>query len=324
MDKSSKGFVLVGGPHEQLGSGRGSGDTASTQVAQGPVVAAGDAAAPVDSHGGRATGPWATLSVGAPSNHPTPWPAWAAGQVHHAVALLAEAGHDAHGRRHTAAVLYDEWFAPIITDDLPLVRPLTGVYRLAHAGAASRRTAPDGVTVRRHDAIASDGWWRTWGERWCPPRHRRDWLRLLLSPHPHAAPAVVHEVTATLLDAEHPWVLGAATDARRLRRSGSIVLDLPHAGALPADLLVRLEPLLLPVTPPLSRPLALGVGLAETPDNGMTFGEHRCHLLALALREPGPVLHELARLFVQQGLDPARPWRRERASTGAVGRDGAG
>ena len=75
-----------------------------------------------------------------------------------------------------------------------------------------------------------------------------------------------------------------ATDPRRVRRTGAAVLDLAGADALPAGLLDELGPTLLPVATPLCLPLAPGVALAQYPDNGMTFGEHRCLLVALGLR----------------------------------------
>jgi hypothetical protein len=88
------------------------------------------------------------------------------------------------------------------------------------------------------------------------------------------------------------------------------VLDVPSLAALPTGLLDALDPLLHPVAPPLCLPVRGGVGLAEYPDNGMTFGEHRCHLVALALRHPssdGNPLSSIAAVFRAHGIDPARP-----------------
>jgi hypothetical protein len=90
------------------------------------------------------------------------------------------------------------------------------------------------------------------------------------------------------------------------------VLDLPSLDALPAGLVDDLTPLVRPVAPPLCLPLAAGVGAAEYPDNGMTFGEHRCHLVALALRHPSSArnpLRAVAAVFNAHGIDPAQPHR---------------
>ena len=43
----------------------------------------------------------------------------------------------------------------------------------------------------------------------------------------------------------------------------------------------------------------------------MTFGEHRCHLITLALRHPSGArdpLRSIAAVFAAHGLDPAAPY----------------
>jgi hypothetical protein len=69
---------------------------------------------------------------------------------------------------------------------------------------------------------------------------------------------------------------------------------------------------LRPIAPPLCLPLAAGVGAAEYPDNGMTFGEHRCHLVALGLRHrrrSRDPLSTIASVFTAYGIHPAEPHR---------------
>ena len=54
------------------------------------------------------------------------------------------------------------------------------------------------------------------------------------------------------------------------------------------------------------------MAVAGYPDNGMTFGEHRCHLIALALRRPASArdaLRAIAETFTAHGIDPAQPYR---------------
>ncbi len=238
-----------------------------------------------------------------------PWPTWAVPQLEAAVALAAAAPD----LMSVAALLYRHWFNPLAGPvDLGDRGPLAGVYRNAHAGSRSRRRA-DGVSVvSRHDVVRVGGWWRTWGDYWTPPRSRPGSVRLLLTPAPDRLADFVATVTGRLLPGRLPWSLGCATDPRRIARCGSAVLDLPHLDAIPAGLLDELEPLLQPVTPPLCLPVAPGVGAAEYPDNGMTFGEHRCHLVALALRHPSSERHPLraiAAVFAAHGLDPAHPYR---------------
>lgn len=252
----------------------------------------------------------ARTAVGAVAADPVDrWPGWARAQLDDAIAFAAMAE-----RGGSAMVLYREWFcAPVPVGACAVdSRPLAGVYRTAHAGTR-RRTFADAVwTVARNDVLGRDGWWRTWGERWTPPRSRRGSVRVLFTPAPAALGAFVAALTAALLDVDVPWSLTCTTDPRRLRRTGAAVLDLLSLDVLPAGLLDALAPTLLPAAAPLCLPLGPGVALAGYPDNGMTFGEHRCHLIALALRQPESVedpLGAITTVFDSHGVDPAHPYR---------------
>jgi hypothetical protein len=133
----------------------------------------------------------------------------------------------------------------------------------------------------------------------------------------NSLPQFVAIMTAVLLESSVPWLLACPTLPSRLRHSGSAVLYLGDADALPAALLPTLAPVLRTDTPPLCLPLAPGAALAEQPSNGMTFGEHRCHLVALALgdlslgnlrvSEPLGALQAIADAFGSHGVDPAHP-----------------
>jgi hypothetical protein len=133
-----------------------------------------------------------------------------------------------------------------------------------------------------------------------------------MTPRPDALAEFVATVTGWLLHESTPWSFGCAVDPRRIARYGCAVLDLPSLDAVPAGLLDELELLLRPVISPLCLPVAPGVGVAEYPDNGMTFGEHRCHLVALALRHPRgetKPLRAIAAVFNAHGIDPRTPYR---------------
>jgi hypothetical protein len=73
---------------------------------------------------------------------------------------------------------------------------------------------------------------------------------------------------------------------------------------------------LRPEVPLFTKRLAPGLGLAEDPRNGMSFGQHRCHLVAQALWrafERGQTTREaraeaLAWAYREAGLDPLRPY----------------
>jgi hypothetical protein len=277
-DSSSGGAVVVGGPD--------GAQPATASIAQ--------------------PGPAATGTIGGVAAGP--WPEWARPQLAAAIGIAEAAPHDFG----LARLLYREWFNPATDEsgDQRDLRPLAGVFRAAHAGSR-RRVRVGGVhMVDRFDLIGPDGWWRTWGQAWTPPRNRRGAVRLMLTPRRECLGELVSTVTDALLDTRIAWSLGCATSPRRIARYGGAVLDLPALDAVPEGLLESLTPLLHPVAPPLSLPVAPGVGAAEYPDNGMTFGEHRCHLIALALRHPSGArdpLRSMAAVFAAHGIDPARP-----------------
>jgi hypothetical protein len=245
------------------------------------------------------------------------WPDWARPQLRHAVELAARIR--ARGERIALAPeLYRTWFNPAVGDQAEssgLRRPLAGVYRSAHAGSALR-TIRDGMsTVCRQDALGRDGWWRTWGEQWRPRQSRETSVRVVLTPRPDALADLIRELTSALLATPVPWMVACSTDVWRLRRTGGCVLHLPDRNALPgvflSNFVSRIAPLVLPVTPPLCLPLGAGIGLADTPDNGMSFGELRCHLLALGLCAPAArrqPLQALADAFAAHGLNSGTPW----------------
>lgn len=235
------------------------------------------------------------------------WPDWARPQLLGAVDLAAglAADHSAAAApaRTLATELYDRWFSGAVACEPGPGRPLVGAYRAAHADVCTRFV--DGLHVlTRQDGIGADGWWRTWNTAWRP---RRGDTRVLLSPRAAAVPEVVHVLTTRLRQV--PYLLTCPGDPARLARSGAVVLYLARLRELTPQLTAELAEALRPDTPPLCLPLAPGLAVAQYPDNGMTFGEHRCHLLALALRGRRPSLSDIADVFAAHGVDPSRPYR---------------
>ena len=118
--------------------------------------------------------------------------------------------------------------------------------------------------------------------------------------------------TETLIDIEEPWLLACPTLPSRLRHSGSIVLYAPDDAELRDRVSAALSPYVRADTPPLCLPLRRGVAIAEHPGNGRTFGEHRCHLIALALQRAesdAAPLRAIAEMFTAHGISPAEPHR---------------
>ena len=250
------------------------------------------------------------------------WPAWAIPQLE-AAAAVAERVAVAPNRSAVATELYREWFNPeIVPPTNEPRRSLAGLYRAAHAGSRARFAVDDVWVLDRHDVVGRDGWWRTWNDSWVPTRSRVGATRVLFSPIPttDGLADFVGTLTTRLRAERAPWLLACATDVRRLRRMSSAVLYLPD-GTVPSGLIDAVEPLLLPDTPPLCLQLGPGVALAEYPSNGMSFGEHRCHLVARALRTSAArrdPLRAIASTFSANGLDPTAPYLSSRADRRAA------
>jgi hypothetical protein len=250
-----------------------------------------------------------------PDTSTDPWPSWARPQLRRAVSISRRVTMSGGKTSAPATELYRRWYSPIVAPAIEIGRPwlpLAGLYRSAHVGSACRVLVDGMSLVDRHDVVGRDGWWRTWGDEWMPTRSRSHAARIMLSPRPDELGAFVTTITAALIDEPVPWLLACPTDRQRLRRPAACVLYLPDVEALPPNLLGLLRPSLQNVTPPLCLPLAPGAALAEYPDNGMSFGEHRCHLLALALCMPAArraPLQAIADVFASHGIDPRQPYR---------------
>jgi len=233
------------------------------------------------------------------------WPGWARPQLLAAVALAA-APVTVSGRT-LAAELYDRWFSGAVAAEPTRLGPLAGRYREAHAVRTVIEV--DGVDVLdRHDRIGTDGWWRTWNTLWQP---RQVDARVLLSPRAESVADVVTLLTEQLRFV--PYVLACPTVPTHLARSGAVVLHLSRLSALTPELVAELGALMRADTPPLCLPLRPGIAVAQYPDNGMSFGEHRCHLLALALAacagQNSSSLDTIAEVFAAHGVDPSAPYR---------------
>ncbi len=93
----------------------------------------------------------------------------------------------------------------------------------------------------------------------------------------------------TILNAESiPFQLKVLTDLEQAPRADRAVLYLPRGAYAQAIAAIdriydAVSDHLRPAVPALTKPLAPGVALAEDPGGGVSFGEHRCRLIAIAL-----------------------------------------
>jgi hypothetical protein len=99
------------------------------------------------------------------------------------------------------------------------------------------------------------------------------------------APALVRALSSRLNAETVPFRLKVANHPIRFDRCDPAVLYLPidafeGVRAMLAHVAATMAPCLRPRTPAFTLALAPGVGLAESPATGESFGEHRCGLLA--------------------------------------------
>ncbi|HEY8912317.1 T3SS effector HopA1 family protein [Lacisediminihabitans sp.] len=270
-----------------------------------------------DDLAGALYGGWYAAPVGEPQVVDPTWPPLA-GMLReaHAGARLVS---DATVIRRGAAGI-----AVVRRDDGPL-----------HAATRGEYLHPDGSTnfglvpavgerlsvLTRFGAAVADGWWRTWGGGWDPRTVGPGLSRLYLAPQLALLPDLVATLSDALGAVSTPWMFKAGIDDYSINRADAVVVyladaevDLRSALARRAEAFVRWVP-----GPPFTEWIAPGISWSEDPQNGLSFGEERCRLVAEALiaaRDHPLVAVENA--FVRAGLDPSEPHRR------AVRREGVG
>jgi hypothetical protein len=137
--------------------------------------------------------------------------------------------------------------------------------------------------------------WRTWGERWDHSAHAGEELvRLYLACAPGTALQTVPRPDATTL-----VVPVVSLDALR-EELGRLISEV--------------QPFLASRAPLLTLHVTRGVGIAQNPPLGASFGEHRCRLVASAVRAHreaplAEVKHQVQAAFWKAGVDPRRPYR---------------
>jgi hypothetical protein len=169
--------------------------------------------------------------------------------------------------------------------------------------------------------------WQTWGPLWTPELDAGgaasvDTVRLDLSIAPPTALHVVAAVTARARHWDHPWRLSSAlpgpapTEADPLPEPTVLHLPTSSLFALRQEVVALVEelaPFLSRVVPALTLRIAHGASLAQEPDDGGTFGQHRSRLVAGAVLDTMRLHHreQVARTidaFADAGVDPERPY----------------
>ncbi|MEU8007099.1 lanthionine synthetase LanC family protein [Catellatospora sp. NPDC049111] len=146
-------------------------------------------------------------------------------------------------------------------------------------------------------------------------------LRLYWNLTASGAVGFMERTTRALNRAELPFALKAIDDATQYRRCDAVVLylrkdDFRQASAILQRVHRALETSMRPATPALTKRIAAGVGVAESPPSGLSFGMSRCRALAEAMlraHETGRIsiddrLRSVAECFIEDGFDIDSPY----------------
>jgi hypothetical protein len=142
-----------------------------------------------------------------------------------------------------------------------------------------------------------------------------------------AAPRYLAVATSTLNSLGIPFRTKVLSDPGSYVRAdaGVLYVERPYyAGVAGAVVAIHraMETMLRPETPMFTKRLAPGLGLAEDPQNRLSFGQSRCQLVARGLwdaHESGtPREVAVAAALRARGYDPARPYL-ERGSADIYG-----
>ncbi|HEX2280182.1 MAG TPA: lanthionine synthetase LanC family protein, partial [Thermomicrobiales bacterium] len=148
-------------------------------------------------------------------------------------------------------------------------------------------------------------------------------VRLYWNFHHWGVPAFIESVTRTLNGDEIPFTLKVVSDPDGYRRCDAVVLrvhqaDLERATpALQTAYTIVRNDLKQPV-PALTLRVAPGVGFVEEPPHGMSFGLHRCALIAAGLltawEQNQPTIDTIINTFTSEGIVTERPYLNPRST----------
>lgn len=167
----------------------------------------------------------------------------------------------------------------------------------------------------------SPGFYMAMGDRELRRDEPSGVLRLYWNLTAAGAVRFMEKTTEALNAAELPFTLKALDDATKYTRCDAVVLYIHkdhfrQAAPILEDIHQALDMSLRPATPALTRRLAAGVGLAESPPSGLSFGMSRCRALAegmLRAHEANRAsiedrLQSVEECFVEDGIDFESPY----------------
>lgn len=183
------------------------------------------------------------------------------------------------------------------------VLPVAGPCLPPVPGAAVRVTA-------RRDHADPGGFWFTFGGDWDETARPVGVVRYYWNAPTPALPALVGAITSALLEAGVAYGLKAVSVPAAVRPDRAVLyLRRADAAALRPVLMAvhaQVAGLLDERTPPLALRLRPGLAVAEDPETGESFGQHRCRLVAAGLQQACTVDAAVDGLRAG-GIDPGRP-----------------
>jgi hypothetical protein len=234
-----------------------------------------------------------------------------------------------------AAVWRPEAAAPLVSGPWRVLEQLRDGAVIALRGTLVRRLEPgeylyDGVPARagRHSLVTrSRPRWSTkldpafvylFGQAEADACTDDAMVRYYFAPYPAQLGQLVQRVCQALDRACVPYSLKYPAHAQALLRNDAVVLytGARHAHrvhACLAGLAAHIAPALRPATPLWSLPLLPGLGFAQDPAHGLSFGESRCRALALGLfdaarADDGDAMRHVRMAFVANGIDWDAPY----------------
>lgn len=170
-----------------------------------------------------------------------------------------------------------------------------------------------GTAVRvssRRDHADPGGFWFTFAGDWDETARPVGVVRYYWNAPTPALPALVGAITSALQGAGAAYGLKAVSVPAAARPDSAVLyIRRADAAALRPVLMAvhrRVAGLLDERTPPLALRLRPGLAVADDPETGESFGQHRCRLVAAGL-ERGRTVEAAAAGLVAGGIDPERP-----------------
>jgi hypothetical protein len=187
-----------------------------------------------------------------------------------------------------------------------------------------QRKGRDGFAWQAHfpkgSSSFSPGFYFSFGEN-ALTSDASDTVRIYWNVTAHGAISLMHLLTSSLNRSGLPFWLKILRSPDAFTRCDAAILylrksDFDAASGILSDLYASIARTLRPYTPSLTKVLAPGIGLAEDPGDGSSFGEHRCRLMAEALvqsRDAGHSLEsektgQIVRRFADEGIAIEKPY----------------